>query len=302
MQIVITGATGLIGKPLCAALLADGHTIIALTRNPEQTRQAPAQVKLIRWDGHTPGDWSRYVDGADAVINLAGAGIADGRWNAARKQSILQSRVLAGQALTQAIQQAQQKPKVLIQASAVGYYGPSQDQIITEQAMPGNDFLASVCFAWEGSTAAVSKFGIRRPILRTGIVLSNAGGAFPKMALPFRLFAGGPVGRGKQWLPWIHIDDEIRAIQFLLNQADANGPFNLSAPYPVTNQEFGQLIGKVMGRPALIPTPAFALRTVFGEMATLLLDGQRAVPQHLQELGFTFRFSMAEAALENLLK
>lgn len=302
MQIVISGATGLIGKPLCAALIADGHTITVLTRNPEQTRKMPAQIQLVHWDGQTLGDWSRSVDGADAIINLAGAGIADGRWGAARKQSIIQSRVLAGQALTQAIERAQQKPKVLIQASAVGYYGPCQDQTITEASMPGNDFLASVCFAWEGSTAAVSKFGIRRPILRTGIVLSNAGGAFPKMALPFRLFAGGPIGNGKQWLPWIHIDDEVRAIQFLLDHADADGAFNLSAPYPVTNKEFGRLIGKVMGRPALMPTPAFALRAIFGEMATLLLDGQCAVPQHLQELGFTFRFSMAEAALENLLK
>lgn len=302
MQIVITGATGLIGKPLCAALVADGHTITVLTRNPEQTRKMPAQVQLVRWDGQTLGEWSRAVDGADAIINLAGAGIADGRWSAARKQSIIQSRVLAGQALTQAIERAQQKPKVLIQASAVGYYGPCQDQVITEDAMPGNDFLASVCFAWEGSTAGVSKHGIRRPVLRTGIVLSNDGGAFPKMALPFRLFAGGPIGSGKQWLPWIHIDDEVRAIQFLLDHADADGSFNLSAPYPVTNKEFGRLIGKVMGRPAIMPTPAFALQAIFGEMATLLLDGQRAVPKHLQELGFTFRFSMAEAALENLLK
>lgn len=302
MQIVITGGTGLIGKPLCAALTADGHTIIALTRNPNQVKQMPANVQLVRWDGQSSEGWAQFIDGADAVINLAGEGIADGRWSAARKQSILQSRILAGQAISQAIQQANHKPKVLIQASAVGYYGACQDEIITESTLPGSDFLASVCFAWEGSTAAVSKLGLRRPILRTGIVLSNAGGAFPSMTLPFRLFAGGPVGNGKQWVPWIHIDDEVRAIQFLLTHASADGPFNLAAPYPVTNKEFGKLIGKVLGRPAIVPAPAFALRAALGEMATLLLDGQRAVPQHLQELGFTFRFSMAEAALENLLK
>lgn len=302
MQILITGGTGLIGKPLCAALVADGHRVIVLTRNPAKVNGLPPTVQLERWDGQSSTGWGHLMEETDAVINLAGEGIADQRWSAERKQSILQSRVLAGKALTSAIQQAARKPQVLLQASAVGYYGVHRDEIITEEAPPGNDFLAKVCFEWEGSTASVGKLGIRRPILRTGVVLSNAGGAFPKIMLPFRLFAGGSLGSGKQWLPWIHIEDQVRAIQFLLAHDTATGPFNLAAPYPVTNQEFSQLIGKVMRRPAFMPAPAFALRAVLGEMATMVLDGQRVIPQRLQELGFTFRFSMAQAALEDLLK
>lgn len=301
MQILITGGTGLIGKPLCAALVADGHQVTVLTRNPAKLKELPPGIQVERWDGQSSAGWGHWANRADAIINLAGEGIADQRWSAERKQNILQSRVRAGQAITQAVQEAGNKPRVVLQASAVGYYGVQQDQIITESAAPGSDFLAKVCFEWEGSTAGISKLGIRRPILRTGIVLSHAGGAFPKMILPFRLFAGGPLGSGKQWLPWIHIADQVRAMQFLLTQENADGPFNLAAPYPVTNQEFSRLLGKVMGRPAFLPTPAFAMRAVLGEMATLVLDGQRVVPQRLQELGFTFRYSMAEAALENLL-
>jgi hypothetical protein len=302
MRVIITGGTGLIGRALSAALLNTGNEVIVLSRNPTKRHALPGGVRLEGWDGQSANGWGHLVNEADAIVNLAGEGIADGRWSAERKERILNSRVQAGQALTAAIQQATTKPKVLIQSSAVGYYGARKDELLTEAASPGGDFLARVCFEWEASTAAVDKLGLRRPIIRTGIVLSNAGGAFPKLVLPFRLFAGGPVGSGKQWYPWIHIDDEVAAIQFLLNHERATGPFNLSAPEPLTNKALAAEIGKVMGKPAFMPAPGFAMQTLFGEMATVLLDGQRAMPQRLLDLGFTFKYPTAEAALRALLQ
>ena len=193
-------------------------------------------------------------------------------------------------------------PGVLIQASAVGYYGvQSGDAQLAESASPGGDFLSKVCFDWEASTAPVSKLGVRRAVIRTGVVLSNEGGAFPKQVMPFKFFAGGPVGSGKQWYPWIHIDDQVRAMQFLIANDKASGPFNLAAPNPVTNKEFGQLVGEVLGKPALMPAPGFAMKTVFGEMSIILLEGQRAIPQKLLELGFKFKYETAQAALRALL-
>lgn len=302
MRVIITGGTGLIGRPLCAALLAEGHDVVVLSRNPDRVKAMPAGVQLMAWDGRTANGWGPVVDGANAMINLAGEGLADGRWSDERKARILHSRIDAGKAVLQAIEQATNKPAVLIQSSAVGYYGPRQDEIITEASGPGSDFLARLCFDWEASTAPVERLGLRRPVIRTGIVLSNEGGAFPKLVLPFRLFAGGPIGSGKQWYPWIHIEDEIRAILFLLGHESATGPFNLTAPAPMTNRELAATIGKVMGRPAFFPVPSFAMRILFGEMATVLLDGQRAIPQRLQEFGFTFHYPTAEEALRNLLR
>lgn len=302
MRVIIAGGTGLIGRPLTAALIREGHEVVVLSRNPATTQNMPTGVTLTAWDGASSAGWGHLADGAGALINLAGEGIADGRWSEERKERILNSRVRAGEAMVQAIEQASTKPGVLIQASAVGYYGPRGDEVVTEASSPGSDYLARVCFAWEASSAPASKLGVRRPILRTGIVFSNDGGAFPKMVLPFRLFAGGPIGSGKQWYPWIHIDDEVRAILFLLNHSEADGPFNLAAPEPLTNKELAQVIGKVMGRPAVFPTPGFAMQALFGEMATVLLDGQRAVPERLQALGFTFNYPTAEAALRALLK
>ncbi|MCL4861705.1 MAG: TIGR01777 family oxidoreductase [Caldilineaceae bacterium] len=302
MRVIIAGGTGLIGRPLAAVLISEGHEVVVLSRNPVTTKNMPTGVTLTEWDGASAAGWGHLADGAGALINLAGEGIADGRWSEERKARILNSRVQAGEAMVQAIEQASAKPSVLIQASAVGYYGPRGDEVVTEASSPGSDYLARVCFAWEASSAAASKLGVRRPILRTGIVFSNDGGAFPKMLLPFRLFAGGPIGSGKQWYPWIHIDDEVRAILFLLNHGEADGPFNLAAPEPLTNKELAQVIGKVMGRPAFFPTPGFAMQAIFGEMATVLLDGQRAAPERLQALGFTFNYPTAEAALRALLK
>ena len=302
MRVIITGGTGLIGQPLSKALVADGHEVIVLSRAPEKVGNAPAGVKLLKWDGKSAEGWGELADGAGAIVNLAGAGIADKRWSQQRKQEIRQSRINAGKAVMEAITAAAIKPGVLIQSSAVGYYGTQTgDAQVTESFSPGGDFLSKVCFDWEASTAPAGKQGVRRVIVRTGVVLSNEGGAFPKQVMPFKFFAGGPVGGGKQWYPWIHIDDEVRAIQFLIGNEKAEGPFNLAAPNPVTNQEFGKLIGEVLGRPSFMPAPGFAMQTVFGEMAVILLEGQRAVPQRLLELGFKFKYETALAALKNLL-
>lgn len=303
MRIIITGGTGLIGKALCPLLLADGHLITVLSRTPDAARGMPRGVRIEEWDGKTAEGWGHLVNGADAIINLAGAGIADRPWTAQRKQLLRESRIHAGLAIQKAIQQAEKKPKVVIQSSAVGYYGArNDDQILTEASAPGQDFLAKVCFDWEMSTTPVTKMGIRRPVIRTGVVLSKDGGALPKMLLPFKLFAGGPIGSGKQWLPWIHITDQARAIKFLLDTPNADGPFNLAAPNPVTNKQFGEILGAIIRRPSFMPTPSIAMKALFGEMSTVLLDGQRVVPQRLEEVGFSFTFPTLREALSDLLK
>ncbi len=300
MRVIITGGAGLIGNALTKSLTADGHEVIILTRSAR--RASPNElVRFALWDAASADGWGHLADGADAIVNLAGEGIADGRWSEARKQRIYASRVSAGKAVMQALRQATAKPKTLVQSSAVGYYGSRHDELLTEASAPGADFLAQVCFDWEASTAAAESLGIRRTVIRTGIVLSNDGGAWPKVVLPFKLFAGGPMGSGKQFWPWIHIDDEVRAIRFLLEREDARGVFNLTAPNPLTNKEFASTLGKVMGRPALMPAPSPALKLALGDMSAVLLDGQRAVPAHLQTMGFRFKYPELEAALRNLL-
>jgi uncharacterized protein (TIGR01777 family) len=299
----MTGGTGLIGRALSATLLADNHLVTVLSRTPDAARDMPAGTIVEKWDGKTTEGWGHLVDGADAIVNLAGAGIADAPWSTSRKKAIRESRIQAGLAVQHAIQAAAKKPSMLVQASAVGYYGQNHtDQIITESTPSGDDFLAKVCYDWEMSTAPVARMGVRRIVLRTGIVLSNRGGALPKMILPFKFFAGGPLGDGKQWMPWIHIADQVRAIQYLMTHPNTEGAYNLSAPNPVTNRQFSNIVGAQMGRPALLPAPAFAIKTVLGEMSTILLDGQRAVPEKLEASGFVFSFPTAQEALSQLLK
>jgi uncharacterized protein (TIGR01777 family) len=303
MHVLITGGAGLIGQALIDLLLAAGHEVTVLSRNPERhASHVPPNVRLAQWDATTSAGWGSLVEESDAIINLAGEGLADRRWTAEQKRRIHDSRVAAGNAVVEAIRTAVRKPQVLIQASAVGYYGPRKDEIVTEDSGPGSDFLAKVCFDWEASTAPVERLGVRRAVMRTGIVLTLKGGAFPRALLPFRLFAGGPLGSGDQWWPWIHLDDEVRAIQFLLENSKASGPYNLTAPNPVTNREFARTLGSVASRPSFVPAPAFAIKPVLGEMATVVLDGQRAIPRRLQEQDFTFTYSTLESALRALLK
>ncbi len=301
MRVIVTGGSGLIGRALVEHLAKDGHEVIVLSRNPDAVKNLPKGARAEKWDGKTTQGWDKFVDGADAIVNLAGATISE-RWSDAHKQEIRESRVNAGKAIVQAVKAAEKKPRVVIQASAVGYYGPRGAEEITEDSGPGGDFLASVCQDWENSTAELDKMGIRRPIIRTGVVLDKDGGALPRMVMPVKLFVGGPLGSGKQYFPWIHLQDEVAAIRWLIDNPNAHGVYNLSAPKPLTNKEFTQAIGKVLGRPAFMPIPAFAMQAMFGEMSTLLLDGQREMPVRLIKEGFKFKFVEAEAALRDVLK
>ena len=270
MKIIITGGTGLIGSALAASLAQDGNQVTILSRNPQSSSEKlAAGVKIAQWDGRTADGWGHLVDGADAVVNLAGESIAGDsmmalifkRWTPKRKERLLNSRLDAGKAVVEAIQMAQVKPAVLVQGSAVGYYGSRGDEMLTEDASAGDDFLARICTAWEASTSAVEPLGVRRAIIRTSsVVMSTTGGAFPFMLLPFKLFVGGPLGSGKQWFSWIHIKDEVKAIRFLIDHPEASGVFNLVAPQATTNAEFSKTLGKVMRRPSFIPIPAFALK------------------------------------------
>lgn len=305
MRVIITGGTGLIGTALARKLAAASHDIIILSRNPDKATGLPAGVRAVKWDGRTAQGWGHLADGARAIINLAGASIAGegflpSRWTEKRKKLIVDSRVQAGQAVVEAVNAAS-KPQVVIQASAVGYYGSRGDEILTESSSPGNDFLAGVCQAWENSVQPVKDQGVRLVMMRTGVVLSTQGGAFPLLLLPHKLFVGGPMGSGKQYLPWIHLEDELRAIQFLLENEQAEGAYNLCAPEPATNRTMSKTIGKAIGRPSLIPVPAFALRLLLGETASLVLDSQRQVPERLQASGFTFSHPDLLTAIRHLV-
>lgn len=301
MKLIITGGTGFIGSALVHELVKDKHEIAVPSRSPETVHNLPASVRLVKWDARTAEGWGGEVDGADAIVNLAGEAIAPMPWIGGRQEKIRSSRVNAGKAIVQAIERARVKPRVLVQSSAVGYYGIHEDEILTEQSPPGNDFLASVCVDWENSTAAVEGMGVRRAVYRTGLVLGRWGGVLPLMSLPFQFFVGGKLGSGKQWMSWIHLADEVAALKFLIMTEAARGAFNLTSPNPVRNADFSSALGKAMGRPAAIPVPGFAMKIPFGEMAELmLLNGQRVVPERLAKLGFQFRFPTIQAAFQEL--
>jgi uncharacterized protein len=308
MKIVIAGGTGFLGRPLAAALGAAGHEAVVLTRAAGQTPKhdrpnATSSPRLVAWAPNgEAGPWAGEVDGAAAVVNLAGESIAAGRWTDARKQRILESRVLATRSLVQAIRRAASPRPALISGSAVGYYGPRGDEIVTEATDPGSDFLARVCLQWEGEALAAA--GETRVVfVRTGLVLERDGGALPRMLPPFWLGAGGPVGSGRQFWPWIHRRDWIDLVRFAIDSPAIAGPLNASAPNPVTNAEFARALGKVLGRPAFILAPAFALRLLLGEMAdALLLAGQRAVPARAQQSGFAFTFPHLDSALSAMFR
>jgi len=301
MRIVITGGTGLIGSAVAREMGSAGHEVVVLTRDPAKTGPLPPNTRAVQWDGRTAGDWAKLLDGDTVIVHLAGDSVAAGRWTEEKKRRIRDSRVESGRAVLEAVRQAKAKPRALLQGSAVGYYGDAGDEVVSELHPPGKDFLARVCVEWEASTAEVAAMGVRRPVLRTGIVLSDQGGALPRMALPFRMLAGGPLGNGRQWLAWIHEVDEVGAIRFLIEREEADGPFNLTAPGPVTNRELSRALGQVLHRPSFAPAPGFALRLLLGEMADVLLHGQRAVPRRLLDLGYVFRYPEALGALRSLL-
>jgi uncharacterized protein len=302
MNIVIAGGTGFLGRPLAMALVAAGHDVIILTRSPGQSAgdntHSIAGTRTIAWtpDG-TTGAWAAAIDGADAVINLAGEGIAERRWTDAHKHRVLDSRLKATHSLVAAIQAAAAPPPAFISGSAVGYYGPSDDAIVTESTPPGSDFLATVCTKWEQAAIQAASDRTRVACIRTGIVLEKGGGALPQMLPPFYLGAGGPVGSGRQYWPWIHRNDWVALVIWTLS-TPVSGAVNATAPNPVTNADFAHALGRVLHRPAFLPAPAFALRLLLGEMAdALLLSGQRAVPAVAERGGFAFRYKQVDEAL-----
>lgn len=306
MRIIITGGSGLIGSQLSQTLATDGHEVIVLSRSPQKYTFPPG-VTGVTWDGQTAVGWGHLAEGAGAIVNLAGEsiggqGFPPPRWTAARKQRILQSRVDAGNAVTAAVEMAAHKPGVVIQASGIDYYGNiTSDTEITEAAPKGEGFLSDVAEVWEASTAAVEAMGVRRVTARSGVVLSLEGGALPQTMLPYKFFIGGPLGSGDQWWPWIHIADEVRALCFLINDQAAAGTFNLCAPHPLQQKQFGKVLGHVMGRPSFVPAPAFALKLMLGDMAAIVLHGRRALPSQLLALGFSFKYPEAREALLDLL-
>ncbi|MDH3402820.1 MAG: TIGR01777 family oxidoreductase [Acidobacteriota bacterium] len=301
MQVIVTGGGGLIGRALTAALAARGDEVRVTSRDPSAVRGLPRGVEAARWDAASADELAPLLAGADAVVHLAGAGIAERRWSEARKRAIRDSRTRSTAALAAAFARAASPPRILLQGSAVGYYGSRGDEELAETAAAGTGFLADVCVAWEAAGSAVEDLGVRRAVLRTGVVLATEGGALPKMALPFRFFAGGPVGSGRQWVPWIHMADEVGAILFLLDSPQASGVFNLTAPEPATNRALARAIGRALRRPSFLPAPAAAMKLALGEMAELLLASQKALPAALLAAGYPFRFATAGAALEDLL-
>jgi uncharacterized protein (TIGR01777 family) len=303
MRVIIAGGTGLIGRALARDLVSEDnqHQVIVLSRNLDRATDLPSGVQVQRWDARSAEGWGHLADGADAIVNLAGESLL-GYWTAARKRRILESRIDAGRAVVRAVEAARARPGVVVQASGINYYAPAADREVAEGAPPGDDFLGRTAVHWEASTAPVESLGARRVILRNGLVLSLAGGSFPLVVLPFRLFVGGPLGTGRQWFPWIHIADAVRIIRFAIDEERATGPFNAVAPQTVTYADLCRILSRVMRRPSWIRVPVWALRLVLGQMRAVILDGQRAVPRKLLDLGFSFRFPDIESALRDVLK
>ncbi len=303
MKIIIAGGSGFIGKALSRQLLENGHQVIILSRSPHGGKEyAAGAAGIVHWDGVSPDGWLEHMTDADAIVNLAGKNISAERWTARTRQEILESRINAGKALVAALERAPERPRVLIQASATGYYGSRGDETLDESSAPGKGFLSQVCQKWEGSTKPAESLSIRRVIVRTAVVLGRSVGALEKMAAPFRMWAGGPLGTGKQWLSWIHLEDEVRALIFLIQNDHLSGVFNLSSPESQRMEEVSKAIGRSMGRPSWLPVPEFALKLALGEMAEeMLLASARALPKRLLEARFSFTFPDIESALDNLL-
>jgi uncharacterized protein len=302
MNVLVTGATGFIGKPLCRALTAGGHTITAVVRDATRaTRSLPADTRLIVWSpGRLHEELTAAVSEADALINLAGESIGGKRWTPAYKEVLRSSRIETTRALAEALRHSDSHDGVFLSGSAVGYYGDRRDEAVTEESGPGHDFLARLCVEWEAEARKAGEVGVRVVLLRTGIVLGR-GGSLEQMMKPFRFGLGGPLGSGRQWVSWVHIEDTIRMILWALENPAVQGPLNVAAPNPVTNRELARTLGRVMGRPAFLPAPAFALRLVLGEFANAVLTGQKALPEKAGKLGFEWKHPTLEPALRTVL-
>ncbi len=300
--ILITGATGYIGRALTQRLIDDGFRVIALSRSPENARTIlPASVKCLPWDGSTVGEWGSAIEESDGVVNLAGENIGNRLWSESFKRKILESRLNAGKAIAEAIQKASPKPGFLFQASAIGYYGSRGDEILGEDASKGSGFMADVVDQWEASVAPVTESGVRVVYLRTGVVLGKGSGLISRMQLPFKLFIGGPPGSGRQWFSWIHLADEVGSIRYLMEMEAAGGIYNLVAPNPLLMREFCRLFGQALHRPSWLPVPAPILKQIFRDFAEeAILSSQRVIPQRLLKAGYQFRFPHLPEALQEI--
>ena len=302
MDIVVTGGTGFIGRALCASLQQDGHRVTVLTRRPQEVNRLYGDaVTAVEWNEGGAGEWEQTLERADAVINLAGAPIADARWTTARKRLLADSRVSTTRLLVDALSRRSSKPRTLISASGIGYYGASDDRVLDEGAPRGRGFLADLCLEWEAAALEAAAFGTRVVTLRTGMVLEQDGGALPKMLLPFRLFAGGPIMPGSQWVSWIHRRDHIGLIQWALTTETVSGPVNAVAPGAVTMRMFCDSLGRVLHRPSWLPVPGGVLQLALGELATLMTTGQRVIPTKALAGGYQFQYPMLEPALRAIL-
>ncbi|HET8921642.1 MAG TPA: TIGR01777 family oxidoreductase [Candidatus Acidoferrum sp.] len=301
MKILVTGSSGLVGTALVRTLARDGHTVCRLVRpQSDMKSEAPGGFN-VTWNPAT-GELGGAAVGADAVVNLSGASIADGRWTANRKELLGSSRIDTTRALIQALAKMNARPAVVVSASAIGIYGSRGDELLTEESVVGSGFLAGLAKQWEAEALKAEALGIRVVLARFGVILAREGGALPKMMLPFKLGAGGRIGDGKQWMSWVVLEDVVGILRFAIEKASVRGALNVVAPQPVQNAEFTKALAKAMRRPALLPAPGFALRLVLGEMAdALLLSGQRVVPQRLEGAGYRFSYTDLPAALNQLL-
>jgi uncharacterized protein (TIGR01777 family) len=301
MKIIVTGSTGLVGRALIRSLLAEGHEVTRLVRGDAQGFRAPG-TSAVHWNPERGEIAANELEGHAAAVHLAGEPIAEGRWDAAKKRRIRESRVQGTRLLAEALAGLNEKPKALVSSSAVGFYGDRGAEVLREESASGGDFLSEVCREWEKATLAASQSGIRVVHLRIGVVLSGEGGALSKMLTPFKLGMGGRIGSGRQYMSWIALDDLVGIIQRALTDETLRGPVNAVAPNPVTNDEFTKALGHVLGRPTLLSVPAFAARLAFGEMAdALLLAGARVEPARLKEVGFEFKYTNIADALKHAL-
>jgi uncharacterized protein len=306
MRVFVTGGTGLVGKRLIGKLTARGETPVLLTRRPDVARaQFGPPCEVVEGDPMKAGDWQKAVADCDAAINLAGENVFNRRWKAWFKQLLVDSRVITTrnvvEALTRQPRRADGSPKVLVNASATGWYGPHGDEELDESSPPADDFLGNLCFEWEKAALAAQVAAIRTVMVRVGVVLAKEGGALAKLLTPFKLFVGGPVAGGRQWMSWIHHEDLTDLFLLGLDRAEAQGPINGTAPHPVTNREFSKALGRALHRPSCLPTPGWALRVMLGEVANVVTTGQRVLPKAALQLRYQFKFPTVDAALANLV-
>ena len=301
-RVLITGGSGFVGRTLCRTLLECNYEVVVLSRSAVRSADLHEQVSVLQWDGRNCDHWSDIVDGAEAIVNLAGESIASGRWTKKKKQRIVSSRIDATCAVAEAIGRAKKKPRVVIQASAIGYYGNRQDELLDETSSPGEGFLAELCGQWEQAIEGITEQGVRLITARIGVVLGRDGGILGQVVKPFRFFAGGCPGNGRDWLSWIHIEDLAAALQFFIERDDLEGVFNLTTPEPIPTKIFYQTLARIIHRPCWAPLPGWLLKPALGEMAKeMILTSQKVMPNRLLKAAFPFQYPKANDALNHLL-